>query len=98
MINTFVGSAALVDTGGDPLRCIRSLELFVAVGLRYQAGMNDEILNAVETAAFLRVNRKTIYEYAARHRIPHQKLGRRIVFSKAALLQWLNANANGPRF
>ena len=58
------------------------------------AAMNDEIMNAEETAVFLRINRKTVYEYSARNRIPHQRLGRRILFSKAALLEWLNTDVS----
>src|SRR4051794_7336550 len=61
---------------------------------RISTGMDNEIMNADEVAMFLRINRKTVYAYANRHRIPHQRLGRRIVFSKAALLTWLNANAD----
>ena len=54
-------------------------------------------MTAEEVAAVLRVNRKTVYEYAARHRIPHQKLGKRILFSKSALIAWLNSNVKEPR-
>lgn len=59
--------------------------------------MDNEVMNPDEAAAFLRVNRKTVYEYVARRRIPHQRLGRRIIFSKAALLAWLNANYVEPK-
>jgi len=51
--------------------------------------MENEIMTVDEVAAFLRVNRKTIYQYATRQRIPHRKVGRRFLFSKSALMEWL---------
>ncbi len=48
-----------------------------------------EVLTATEVAAFLRCSRKSVYEAVARHEIPHQRLGRRILFSRPALLDWL---------
>ena len=44
-----------------------------------------------ELARFLGVNRKTVYEYAARGVIPHRRLGRRIVFSRDQVVSWLGA-------
>jgi len=35
------------------------------------------------------VNRKTVYEYAARNVIPCRRLGRRLVFSRPAVAAWL---------
>ncbi len=48
-----------------------------------------ECLKAAELARFLGVNRKTVYEYAARGVIPCRRLGRRIVFSRAQVVSWL---------
>lgn len=50
---------------------------------------SDEIMDVEQVAAFLRVNRKTIYNAVACARIPHRRLGRRIVISKQAVLDWL---------
>lgn len=50
---------------------------------------DHECLNANELAAYLRVNRKTVYQYAARLVIPCQRLGRRLVFSRSAVNAWL---------
>lgn len=50
---------------------------------------DHECLNANELAAYLRVNRKTVYQYAAQLVIPCQRLGRRLVFSRAAVAAWL---------
>lgn len=58
--------------------------------LRAQADATArEVLGADEVAAWFCVDRKTIYNAAARGAIPHQKLGRRILFSRAALMSWL---------
>jgi excisionase family DNA binding protein len=46
-------------------------------------------MTADELAALLRVNRKTVYEYAARNVIPCRRLGRRLVFSLPAIRAWL---------
>lgn len=53
-------------------------------------------MGAEELARFLGVNRKTVYEYAARNVIPHQRLGRRIVFSRAQVVAWLGACRAAP--
>ena len=50
-----------------------------------------EIMRAEQLARFLGVNRKTIYEYAARGVIPHQRLGRRMVFARSEVVAWLGA-------
>ena len=53
--------------------------------------LEPECLRADQLARFLGVNRKTVYEYAARNVIPHRRLGRRIVFSRAQVVAWLGA-------
>lgn len=55
-----------------------------------------EVLNAEEVAVFLRVDRKTVYDYANRGQIPHRRLGRRLLFSRSALVAWL-ADAGSRR-
>jgi excisionase family DNA binding protein len=47
------------------------------------------VLNATEVADLLGVNRKTIYEAAQRGDIPHQRLGRRLLFERGLVLAWL---------
>lgn len=62
----------------------------VTVALRDMDGViKDEVMNVDEVATFLRLDRKTVYAAVATRRIPHQRLGRRILFSRSALLQWL---------
>jgi excisionase family DNA binding protein len=48
-----------------------------------------EIMTADEVAEFLGVDRNTVYEYAGRGAIPHQRLGKRILFRRGAILSWL---------
>jgi len=48
-----------------------------------------EVMNADDLAAFLGVDRKTVYDYANRGHIPHQRLGKRLLFSRAAIVSWL---------
>ena len=48
-----------------------------------------DVMNADEVAALLRVDRKTVYDAAGRGHVPHRRLGKRLVFSRAALLDWL---------
>jgi excisionase family DNA binding protein len=42
-----------------------------------------------EAAEFLGVDRNTVYDYAGRGVIPHRRLGKRILFSRQALVVWL---------
>ena len=55
---------------------------------------NPDVLTADEVAVFLRLDRKTVYDYAARGVIPCQRVGKRMLFSRAALASWLGANVD----
>lgn len=56
-----------------------------------------ECLSVEECAAFLGVDRKTVYDYAGRGVIPCRRLGKRILFSRQALVLWLSgACSKGP--
>jgi excisionase family DNA binding protein len=50
---------------------------------------DPECITADELATLMGVNRKTVYEYAARNVIPCRRLGRRLVFSLPAIRAWL---------
>ena len=52
-----------------------------------------DIMTADEVAEFLRCDRKTVYLAVARQSIPHRRLGRKVVFSRVALLEWLACRA-----
>ena len=65
------------------------------------ASVEHECMTASELASWLRVNRKTVYEYAARNVIPGRRLGRRLVFSRPAVAAWLARSSTvdaSPRF
>jgi len=49
----------------------------------------SDTMTADEVAEFLGVNRKTVYEYANRGEIPHRRVGKRLLFSRGALVAWL---------
>jgi excisionase family DNA binding protein len=55
-----------------------------------------EVLCVDEVAVWFCVDRKTVYNAVARCEIPHQRLGKRILFSRAALVSWL-AREGGAR-
>lgn len=58
-----------------------------------ETNTEHECMTALELASWLRVNRKTVYEYAARNVIPCRRLGRRLVFSRPAVVAWLARSA-----
>ncbi len=49
-----------------------------------------DVMTADEVAAFLGVDRNTVYDYAGRGVIPHQRLGKRVLFRRGALVSWLD--------
>lgn len=50
------------------------------------------ILTVEETAALLRINRKTLYDLVRRNQLPGaRKLGRALRFHRDALLRWMRA-------
>jgi excisionase family DNA binding protein len=53
------------------------------------ADAGREVMSADQAADFLGLNRDTVYEYANRGQIPHQRLGKRLLFSRTALVAWL---------
>lgn len=53
-----------------------------------------DVMTVREVAAFLRLDRKTIYDAATRGELPARRVGRRVLVSRAALVAWL---ASGGR-
>src|SRR5690348_5339962 len=51
-----------------------------------------DVMTADEVAAFLGVDRNTVYDYAGRGVIPHQRLGKRLLFRRGALVSWLDSS------
>jgi excisionase family DNA binding protein len=56
-----------------------------------------EAMTADEVAEFLGLDRKTVYDYANRKRIPHRRLGKRLLFSRSAVVSWLAGRDRGAR-
>lgn len=54
-------------------------------------GHDPEVMDADEVAAFLGIDRNTVYDYAGRGEIPHRRLGKRLLFSRSALVSWLGS-------
>jgi len=53
-----------------------------------------EVITADEVAEFLGLDRKTVYEAAWRAELPHRRIGRRLLFSRAALVDWLRCKGS----
>lgn len=51
----------------------------------------DDVLTAPEAAKLLKIGRRQLYEAVGRKDVPHQRIGRTIRFSRAALLRWLGS-------
>lgn len=49
----------------------------------------DELLTVAEAAKFLSVAIPTIYGYVHRNEIPYMKKGKRLYFSREALMNWM---------
>jgi excisionase family DNA binding protein len=54
---------------------------------------DDEILTLDETAAFLKVTKRMLYDQVQRRAIPHLRVGKLIRFSKVGLLDWMKEQA-----
>ena len=48
-----------------------------------------EVLNVEQVADLLGLGRNTVYEAANRGEIPHRRIGRRLIFSRSAVMEWL---------
>lgn len=53
---------------------------------------SSDVLTADQAAEFLGIDRNTVYDYAGRGVIPHQRLGKRILFGRRALVSWLDSS------
>jgi excisionase family DNA binding protein len=55
---------------------------------------NGDILDVDEAAALLKVSRRTVYNRVKAGTIPHARLGRKILVSRAKLSQWVADGAD----
>lgn len=56
-----------------------------------------DVMTADEVAEFLGVDRNTVYEFASRGVIPHQRLGKRLLFRRGAVVAWLDTSLCNAR-
>ena len=59
--------------------------------------LSEPLLTADDAAALLRVRRSTVYELARTRRLPHVRVGRRILFVRSDLAAWVVGNRVLPR-
>ena len=57
--------------------------------LPHPADDDFELLTASEASELIRLPRSSVYELARNRRIPFVRIGRRIFFVRAALVQWV---------
>ena len=55
------------------------------------------VMTADEVAELLRVDRKTVYAAAGRGEIPCRRIGRRLLFSRTAIVAWLEMQGHAAR-
>lgn len=73
----------------------QALALPESAASRVASGMDasvGEVMTADEVAAFLGVDRNTVYDYAGRGVIPHQRVGKRLLFRRGGVVAWLDAS------
>lgn len=68
-------------------RPVRSLAGSAAHG----AASDDDVIDVSGVVQMLRVGRNKVYEMVARNEIPHRRFGRRIRFSRTAIMRWLDS-------
>jgi len=51
--------------------------------------IEDEIMNSSDAARFLHISRVTLSDWLKKGVVPHRKEGKRLLFSKRELLDWV---------
>lgn len=54
----------------------------------FENRIEEKVFNVKEAAAFLKVSTKTVYSKVKSGRIPHQKIGSRILFLRSELIRF----------
>ena len=55
----------------------------------------NDVLDAREAMALLKLGRNALYDACGRNQIPHRRVGKLLRFSRAALLAWLAGDRAG---
>ncbi|MBF9018617.1 MULTISPECIES: helix-turn-helix domain-containing protein [unclassified Oceanispirochaeta] len=53
----------------------------------------EGLFTVEEAAKYTRLSTKTLYTYASQKKIPHIKLGSRLLFDEVKLEEWIRGNA-----
>ena len=56
-----------------------------------ESNQKAEVLNADQAAEFLHIAKQTLYSMTSRRKIPFYKNGKKILFRKGELKEWLNS-------
>jgi excisionase family DNA binding protein len=56
-----------------------------------------KLLSVSEVAEFLGIRKTTVYKYVMRQRIPHVKIGARLLFDQARIEAWVKEQSREPR-
>lgn len=56
-----------------------------------------QLLTATEASNMIRLPRSSVYELVRTRRIPFVRIGRRVLFVRQALIEWLSAEMTLPR-
>lgn len=56
---------------------------------------NPDCMSADEIAAFLNMGRRQVYEAANRGDIPCRRVGKRLIFFRPAIVEWLHGRGEG---
>jgi len=54
---------------------------------------DGDVMTALEVGRYLGLSRNSVYDAAGRGDIPCRRVGRRLLFSRAALVDWLRGHA-----
>jgi excisionase family DNA binding protein len=58
--------------------------------------MENEILNVREASELTRLSVATVYAYVARRKLPHLKVGAKLLFRRSDLEKWLDQHFVKP--
>lgn len=86
-------SGALAEISGGGAKRRRPRE--AASTREAAAAAGRDTMTADHVAAFLGVDRKSVYAAVLRNDIPHRRMGKRILFSRDALALWLRGTCKG---
>lgn len=60
-------------------------------------GTADKPLSIDEASSFLNIPKSTLYQFTSARKIPFQKIGKKILFFKADLIQWVESGKKKTR-